>query len=265
MAETTSADGTTIAYDSWGDGPLVVVVGGAFNDRRTWAQLARALADQGFRAVSYDRRGRGGSGDTQPYAIEREIEDLSAVVDAAGQDGVAYAHGVSSGGALLLRAVAAGVPVARVSVLEPPYRVAGAPPAPERYIDTLQGFVDADDRSGLVEYFQTRVIGLPAEMVTRLRGTPMWHALEEMAPTLRYDGLALGGDDHSLPVDLLSRVDVPVLAVTSTGTATPWMGRATEELAAALPSGEFARLEGGFHEVPVEVLAPALAAFYRRD
>jgi alpha-beta hydrolase superfamily lysophospholipase len=264
MEQTTSADGTTIAYDSWGEGPLVVVVGGAFNDRGTWAQLARALADQGFRAVSYDRRGRGGSGDTQPYALEREIEDLAAVIDAAGREGTAYAHGVSSGGALLLRAAAAGVPVARVSVLEPPYRVEGAPPAPERYIETLQGFVDAGDRSGLVEYFQTRVVGLPAEVGTQLRGTPMWHALEEMAPTLRYDGLAMGGDDHSLPVDLLSRVDVPVLAVTSTGTALPWMGRATEELAAALPSGEFARLAGGFHEVPVEVLAPALADFYRR-
>ncbi len=186
------------------------------------------------------------------------------MIDAAGQEGTAYAHGVSSGGALLLRAAAAGVPVARVSVLEPPYRVEGAPPAPERYTETLQGFVDAGDRSGLVEYFQTRVVGLPAEVGTQLRGTPMWHALEEMAPTLRYDGLAMGGDDHSLPVDLLSRVDVPVLAVTSTGTALPWMGRATEELAAALPSGEFARLAGGFHEVPVEVLAPALADFYRR-
>ncbi|WP_448608853.1 alpha/beta fold hydrolase [Geodermatophilus sp. URMC 60] len=265
MAGTTSADGTTIAYEAWGDGPLVVVVGGAFNDRGTWAPLARALADRGFRAVSYDRRGRGGSGDTQPYALEREIEDLAAVIDAAGRDRRAYAHGVSSGGALLLRAVAAGVPVARLSVLEPPYRVEGAPPAPERYMETLQGFVDAGDRSGLVEYFQTRVVGLPAEVVDQFRGTPMWHTLEEMAPTLRYDGLAMGGDDQSLPVDLLARVDVPVLAVTSTGTTLPWMGRATEELAAALPAGKHARLAGGFHEVPVEVLAPALADFYRRD
>jgi pimeloyl-ACP methyl ester carboxylesterase len=264
MAETTSADGTTIAYDSWGDGPLVVVVGGAFNDRGTWAQLARALADQGFRAVSYDRRGRGASGDTRPYALEREFEDLAAVLDAAGRGRPAYAHGVSSGGALLLRAVAAGVPVARLSVFEPPYRVEGAPPAPERYIETLQGYVDADDRSGLVEYFQTEVVGLPAEVVAGFRGTPMWHALEEMAPTLRYDGLALGGDDHSLPVELLARIDVPVLAVTSTGTGLPWMGQATEEVAAAVPMGEYIRLQGGFHDVPVEVLAPALANFYRR-
>ena len=264
MTETTSADGTTIAYDSWGDGPLVVVVGGAFNDRGTWAQLARALADEGFRAVSYDRRGRGSSGDTQPYALEREFEDLAAVIDAAGRDGTVCAHGVSSGGALLLRAVAAGVPVTRLSVLEPPFRVEGAPPAPERYIETLQGYVDAGDRSGLVEYFQTRVVGLPAEVVAGFRGTPMWHALEEMAPTLRYDGLALGGDDHSLPVDLLARIDVPVLAVTSTGTPLPWMGRATEDVAAALPVGQFARLEGGYHEVPVEVLAPTLADLYRR-
>jgi hypothetical protein len=154
--------------------------------------------------------------------------------------------------------------VARLSVLEPPYRVEGAPPAPERYMETLQGYVDAGDRSGLVEYFQTRVVGLPAEVVAGFRGTPMWHTLEEMAPTLRYDGLALGGDDHSLPVDLLARVGVPVLAVTSTGTSLPWMGRATAEVAAALPVGQFVCLEGGFHEVPVEVLAPALADFYRR-
>jgi alpha-beta hydrolase superfamily lysophospholipase len=263
VEKTTSADGTTIAYDAWGDGPAVVIVGGAFNDRNTWAELAQALAGQGLRAVSYDRRGRGDSGDTSPYALEREFEDLRAVVDAVSPGAPVFAHGVSSGGALLLRAVDAGVPVARVSVLEPPYRIEGAPPAPDDYVGTLQSYVDRDDRSGLVEYFQTQVIGLPAEMVASFRGTPMWQALEALAPTLVYDAHAMGGNDQSLPADVLGRIGIPLLGVTSEGTAVPWMSRTVEVVAAAVPDGRWARLPGGFHEVPPEVLAPVLADFYR--
>lgn len=259
---TTSADGTAIAYDVQGSGPVAVVVGGAFNDRRTWAELGAALAGEGFTAVTYDRRGRGDSGDTAPYAVEREVEDLRSVLAAAGGGRPAYAHGVSSGGALLLRAVAAGLPVDRVSVLEPPYRVPGAPPAPPDYLATLQRYVDADDRGGLVAYFQTDVVGLPAELVRSFQGTPMWAALCAMAPTLVYDAHCLGGDDHSLPADLLASVRVPVLAVTSSGTAS-WLGQAAGPVAAALPAGEWVRLDGGFHQVPPEVLAPALAGFYR--
>jgi hypothetical protein len=258
-----SADGTAIAYEAWGSGPLAVVVGGAFNDRNTWAELAGELAGQGFTAVSYDRRGRGDSGNTEPYAVEREIEDLHSVIVATGGQGPAFAHGVSSGGALLFRAVAAGLPLTRISVLEPPYRVPGAPPAPKNYIATLQRFVDVGDRDGLVEYFQTQVVGLPVGMVQSFRDTPMWAALCAMAPTLVHDGLCLGGDDHSLPTGLLASVRVPVLAVTSSGTASPWLGQTAEHVAAALPAGEWVRLEGGFHEVPPAVLAPALAGFYR--
>lgn len=261
MEKATSADGTTIAYDTWGSGPLAVIVGGAFNDRGTWAGLAGALAEQGFTGVSYDRRGRGDSGNTEPYAVEREFEDLAAVVAAAG-GGPVYAHGVSSGAALLLRAVAAGLPVERVSVFEPPYRVEGSPPPPANYIATLQRYVDADDRDGLVAYFQTQVIGLPEAMVQGFRGDPMWASLCALAPTLVHDGLALGGDDHSLPEELLASVRVPVLAVTSSGTA-GWLGQTVEPVAAALPAGEWVRLDGGFHEVPVASLAPALAGFYR--
>ena len=258
-----SADGTTIAYDVRGTGPLVAIVGGAFNDRDTWAELAGALAGDGFTAVSYDRRGRGDSGSTEPYAVEREIEDLSAVVAAVGSAEPAYAHGVSSGGALLFRAVAAGLPLTRISVLEPPYRVPGSPPPPPRYIATLQDYVDRDDRDGLAEYFQTQVVGLPPELVQSFRGTPMWARLSAMAPTLVDDGLCLGGDDHSLPVDLLASIRLPVLAVTSSGTVS-WLGQTAEQVAAALPAGEWVRLDGGYHQVPTDVLAPVLAAFYRR-
>ena len=259
-----SGDGTTLAYERCGAGPVLVVVDGATGHRAHGAGrgLAAHLAAD-LTVVTYDRRGRGGSGNTPPYAVEREIEDLAAVMTAAGGEGPGYAHGVSSGGALLLRAVAAGLPLARISVLEPPYRVPGAPPAPEHYIATLQGYVDADDRDGLVEYFQTQVVGLPVELVHSFRGTPMWAALCAMAPTLVHDGLCLGGDDHSLPVDLLASVPVPVLAVTSSGTAAPWLAQTAEHVAAALPAGEWVRLDGGYHEVPTAILAPALAAFYR--
>jgi pimeloyl-ACP methyl ester carboxylesterase len=262
MERTTSADGTTIAFDVAGDGPLVVIVGGAFNDRGTWSDLVEALAAEGFTAVSYDRRGRGDSGDTPPYAVEREIEDLAAVIASAGHGGPVYAHGVSSGGALLLRALAADVGVTRASVLEVPYRIEGAPPPPDRYVETLSSYVSAGDRSGLVEYFQTRVIGLPAAMVESFKSDPMWRKFEVLAPTLVYDGHVLGGDEQGVPVDLLSTISVPVLAVTSSGTRS-WMAGTSEVVAAALPAGRFAQLEGGFHDVPPPVLAPALAAFYR--
>ncbi|UOY02369.1 alpha/beta fold hydrolase [Blastococcus sp. PRF04-17] len=262
MERTTSADGTAIAYDVTGEGPLVVVVGGAFNERATWTDLAEALAAEGFTAVSYDRRGRGASGDTEPYAVEREIEDLAAVIAAADPGGPVYAHGVSSGGALLFRALAAGVGVARASVLEVPYRIDGAPPAPDRYIETLTSYVEADDRDGLVEYFQTRVVGLPPHLVEQFKQDPMWPKLAALAPTLVHDGHVLGGNDHSFPAELLASIRVPVLAVTSTGTMS-WMGGTSEAVAAAVPDGRAVRLEGGFHQVPPPALAPALAAFYR--
>jgi alpha-beta hydrolase superfamily lysophospholipase len=262
---TTSADGTRLAFDVWGDGPAVVIVGGAFNDRTTWAGLGQALAAEGLRAVSYDRRGRGDSGDTRPYAVEREFEDLRAVIDAVQPGAPVFAHGVSSGGALLLRAAGAGVPIARASVLEPPYRIPGAPPAPENYVSTLQGYVDRDDRGGLVEYFQTDVIGLPPEMVASFRGTPERQGLEALAPSLVQDAHALGGDDHGLPADELGRLGIPVLGVTSEGTAVPWMAQTVEHVAAAVPDGRWVRLPGGFHQVDPAVLAPALAAFYRGE
>ncbi len=102
-------------------------------------------------------------------------------------------------------------------------------------------------------------------MLDAMKGTPAWEALLAMAPTLVYDGRAMGGDDQTLPVDLLGRIHVPVLSVTSSGTTVPWMAGAAEQVAAGLPAGRFARLDGGFHEVPPPVLAPALAGFYRQE
>jgi pimeloyl-ACP methyl ester carboxylesterase len=269
MNKTQSEDGTTIAYDGYGSGPLAVIVGGAFNDRRTWAELAQRLASAGFTAVSYDRRGRGDSGDTPPYAVEREIEDLTAVIRAArggpaGAEPTACVHAMSSGGALALRAAAAGAPISRLSVMEPPYRLPGGPPLPPGYLDQLLAFNAAGERGEAVEYFMTRAVGQPQAAVDEARRTPMWAWLEGLAPTLAYDAVCLGGNEQGVPAEMLASIRIPVLAVDSTGSA-PFLRDAAAAVADAVPGAVRTSLEGGFHEVPVETLAPALAAFYTKE
>jgi pimeloyl-ACP methyl ester carboxylesterase len=263
---TRSADGTPIAYETYGSGPVVVAVGGAFNDRNAGRELAQAIASHGFTGVAYDRRGRGDSGETKPYAVQREIEDLTAVISASGggvADQPSHAHGVSSGGALVLEAIAAGAPVATASVLEPPYKVEGAPPWPERYIETLEELEANGDREGILRYFHTRAVGLPEEMLDGMRGTPMWEPLLALTYTVRYDGLCMG-PSQVMPDELLASIEAPVLAVSSTGTAMPFLPAAARAVADGLPRGEYQQLEGGFHEVPATTLAPVIADFIRR-
>lgn len=266
MDTATSADGTVIAYERWGEGPQVVVVGGAFNDRRTWAELAQALAEEGFTAVSYDRRGRGDSGDTEPYAVEREIEDLTAVIRAVGSepggDGpAACLHGVSSGAALALQAAAHGAPVRALSGLEPPYGVEGGPPPDPEYLPTLVRLREQGRNAEIVEFFMSG-IGLPPEAIAGARQSPMWAGMLALAPTLVYDTQCLGDVEHRVPVDLLSKLRVPALFVSST--ASPeWLQRAAQECAAAAPDGTHRAFEGEFHSIATDVLAPALAEFYR--
>lgn len=262
MEKTRSADGTQISYDVWGEGPLVVLVGGAFNDRNTWTDLAQALAKRGYSAVSYDRRGRGDSTDARSYAVELEVDDLRAVIQSVSGDGTALAHGTSSGGALVLRAVAAGVSVTKATILEAPFRVEGAPPAPVDYLATLDSFIASGDRSGAVEYFMTEAVGLPAEAVAQNKAHPMWAHFERMAHTLVYDAHLLGGDDHGLPSELLAGIAIPVLTVSSTASA-PWLRAAAQGVADAAPNAHHRTLDGVFHSVPPEVLAPALDDFYR--
>jgi alpha-beta hydrolase superfamily lysophospholipase len=265
LQRTTSADGTTIAYEAYGAGPVAVIVGGAFCDRGSFRDVAQALGEQGLTGVTYDRRGRGESGDTKPYAVAREIEDLAAVIAAisSGPDEPAYVYGVSSGGALVIEAIAAGVPITKGSAIEVPYRTEAWPPAPEDYIGTLERFEAAGDREGILRYFNTKAVGMPDEMVDGMRGTPAWEPLLALTYTVRYDGLCLGGDDQSLPSDTFARVTVPFLAVCSSGTQMPWLHDSAGVIAAALPNGTSVELPGGFHEVPAATLAPALAEFFR--
>lgn len=257
----TSADGTTIAYQALGEGPAVVLVGGATNRKEDWLELAQALAGAGFTGVTYDRRGRGESGDTRPYAVEREIEDLAAVIAANG--GTAGLYGMSSGGALANRATAAGLPVTSLSTFETPYRTGDAPLPPADYTEHLQALYDADDPSAMLEYFMVAGVGQPPEQVAAMKLMPFWADLTTIGRTVLYDGLCLGSSQAPLPTELLASITVPVLTLGSTGSPA-WLRDASRAAAGAVADGRYLELEGEFHSAPISVLAPALAAHHRR-
>ncbi len=258
MKEVTSQDGTKIAFDQIGQGPAVVLVCGGSVDRGSNAGLAAALAPH-FTVYNYDRRGRGDSGDTPPYAIAREVEDIAAVIDAAG--GSAYLYGISSGAALALHA-AQQLPdkVTRLALYEPPYILEGTRPRPPA--DTARifsDFVAAGRRGDAAEYFMVHVVGLPQEFADQARKEPWWSAQEAIAHTLAYDATVMG--DYSLPTDLAASVTTPTAVIVG-GASWDWMQAAGQALAKALPHGEYGVIEGQTHNVDPAALAPVLTTFF---
>jgi pimeloyl-ACP methyl ester carboxylesterase len=260
METVTSKDGTRIAFERTGEGPPVVVVGGALNDRAAAFPLADELSSR-FTVIAYDRRGRGDSSDTPPYAVEREAEDLAALIDAA--NGSAFAVGYSSGAALILESSLRGVAITRQALYEPPYIVdASRPPLPEDYVAHLDELVASDRRGDAVEYFMTVGIGLPTEMVAPMRSAPMWKSLEDLAHTISYDGRVMGDQMSGGPLPReWSSVAVPTLVMDG-GASPPWIRNAATALAAILPEAELRTLEGQTHEVAPDVLAPVLVEFF---
>ncbi|WP_405056906.1 alpha/beta hydrolase [Kribbella sp. NBC_01505] len=251
MQKVVSSDGTEIAYDVVGRGPGLVLVAGAFTERASNTSYVEALSSA-FTVVNYDRRGRGDSGDTTPYTVEREWEDLAAVQAATGAQ---FACGFSSGVMVLLQS---GVPFERIAVVEPPFRTEGAPPVPDRYVERLQEFVAAGNPGGAVELFIVEAVGQPKEAVDQIRDTPMWAGLEAMAPTLVYDALQLR--DSAVPTALLESIETPTLALFSN--ASPdWLQESTRQTAAALPHGTVEGHDGTFHTLPPETLTQVLANY----
>jgi pimeloyl-ACP methyl ester carboxylesterase len=257
----TSSDGTPIAFERLGDGPPVIVVCGAMCDRALMRPTAEELAKY-FTVFNFDRRGRGDSGDTAPYAVEREIEDIGTLIVEAG--GTASVYGHSSGAGLVLHAAAHGLPIAKIVLHDPPY----APDDDEEarrisreYGENLNAMLSEDRRGDAVELFMMTV-GVPQEMVEGMRHTPRWAELEAMAPTLAYDSEVMGdiGRDGTIPVDQASRVTVPAFVLTG-GSDYPWMTDVGRRLADAMPNGRHRVLEGQEHVVPPEVLVPVLAEF----
>ena len=257
MDNVTSKDGTTIAFDRLGDGPPVILVSGGSVDRGANASLADVLARQ-FTVYNYDRRGRGPSGDTQPYAIQREIEDIDAVLGAAGASAGLY--GSSSGAALALEAAAAGVPIVKLALWEPPYIVGKGRPRPDPDTASIyRKFVAEGRRGDAVEYFMAKVVGMPAEFVGFARSQPWWPAQEALAHTLAYDAEIMG--DYSIPTDRIAKIAVPTLVLTG-GASFDWMVDTGQAIVDALPNGRRQALEGQSHDVSADVLGPVLAEFF---
>jgi pimeloyl-ACP methyl ester carboxylesterase len=257
MEQVTSKDSTTIAFDRLGEGPAVILVSGGSVDRSSLAALADLLA-QHFTVFNYDRRGRGPSGDTPPYAVEREVEDIDAVVEAAG--GSAYLFGSSSGAALALEA-ARQLPnrITKLALWEPPYIPEGFPRPPADTAKTFSDLVAAGKRGDAAEYFMAKVVGMPPEFVAQARSSPWWPAQEALAHTLAYDATIMG--DYSLPTERAAQVTIPTLVLDG-GASFPFLHPTAQALVAALPNGRQRTLEGQSHDVAAEVLAPALTEFF---
>ncbi len=260
MDKVRSSDGTTIAFDRLGAGtPVILVSGGASTGRAIHAQLAELLAAD-FTVLNYDRRGRGDSGDTPPYAIEREIQDLNDVITEAG--GAAALFGNSSGAVLALHAAAAGLPVTKLALWEPPFML--DPDAPRRqreYVAQLTKLLEAGRRGDAMALFM-KTVGLPGEMIAGMRQAPMWSGLEALAHTLAYDAAIMG--DGMLPTGLVASIKAPTLVLDGSDTGA-WAADSAKALSAALPNAQRRTLTGQNHNVASDVLAPVLGTSSRSE
>jgi Alpha/beta hydrolase family len=259
----TSADGTSIAHETFGQGPPLITVCGATCDRALMRSTAQALGRY-FTAVSYDRRGRGDSGDTLPYAVDREVEDVAALIAEVG--GPAHLYGHSSGAGLVLHVVAAGLPVDRFVLHEPPYSPYDEPSkdAARSFAQELRGLLAEDRRAEAIETF-LRGTGMPDEMIEGMRETPRWPGLLALAPTLAYDSAVMGDIDNggAIPEEVAARATRPGLVLVG-GDSPPFMLEVSQRLAGLLPQGSHRVLDGQGHVVDPEVLAPVVAEFLRR-
>jgi pimeloyl-ACP methyl ester carboxylesterase len=256
MENVRSSDGTQIAYDRLGGGEPIVLVSGASTSRAVHSELAKSLASD-FTILNYDRRGRGDSGDTLPYSVEREIEDLGAVITAAGPSAALF--GNSSGAVLALRAAATGLPISGLALWEPPLFVdPDAPRRAQEYVSNLTGLLAAGRRGDAMALFMSTV-GLPQEAIAGMRRSPGWPSMEALAPTLAYDAAVMG--DGIMPTTLISSVKVPTLVLTG-GDTGAWAESAARALTTTLPFSEHRVLERQTHAVAWDVLATELRRYF---
>jgi pimeloyl-ACP methyl ester carboxylesterase len=261
MKTVSSNDGTKIAYDEQGQGPALILVDGAMSTHSSGSNpgLADLLAPH-LTVYSYDRRGRGESGDTLPYAVAREIEDVEALIAVAG--GTASLYGHSSGASLALdAALALGEMVTRLAMYEAPYNDdPEAKRAWREYIEQLTDALAAGRRGDAVALFMSYV-GVPAAQIEGMRQAPFWSGLEAVAPTLAYDHTGILGPDASVPVERAARIRASTLVMHG-GASFPFMGETARTLSHAIPRAQLRTLEGQTHDVDSAVLAPALIDFF---
>ncbi len=263
MSKVTSKDGTTIGYDKKGQGPAVILVDGAMGYRAMGFgnDLQDRLA-KNFTVYAYDRRGRGESSNSKPFAVEREVEDIEALIDAAG--GSAYVYGISSGACLALEAaMRLGSKIKKLALFEPPYNDDPASLQAWRdYTRQLDEALAADRRDDAVELFM-KYVGAPAQAIDGMRNSPMWASMKSVAPTLPYDAAEMG-KDHTVPVERARNVTVPTIVMDGGANLQmmPFMHASATTLAKAIPNAKQRTLEGQGHAVEAQALAPVLIEFF---
>lgn len=264
MPNVTSKDGTTIAYDKKGQGPAVILVDGALGYRALgFGNSLQDLLAQKFTVYAYDRRGRGESGNTKPYAVEREVEDIEALIDAAG--GSACVYGISSGASLALEAASRlGNKIKMLALYEAPYdEEPGALEAWHGYVKQVGELVAANRPGDAVEVFM-KFVGTPAEMIQGMRQSPGWPAMEASAPTLLYDAAAMG-PDRKVPAARAAKVTAQALVMDGGANLQmmPFMHTSAMALSKAIRHAKQKTLEGQTHAVDAQALAPVLIEFFK--
>ena len=265
MKTVRSKDGTSIAFDQTGQGPAVILVNGAFSYRNYpgSVQLAELLSPH-FTVINYDRRGRGDSGDTIPYAVEREIEDIDALIQAAG--GSAYAWGLSSGAVLALKAADCGLNIKKLALYDPALRVDNSAPLPPAdFIQHVTDLIAQDKRGDAVRYFMTKGMGVPGFVVTMMRFMPgVWPRLTAVANTLPYDALMVDGymAGKPLPAGTWKNVTVPTLVMDGEK-GVEALHHAAVAVAKILPNAQHRTLQGLSHtNIDMKVIAPVVVEFF---
>jgi len=265
MKTVTSKDGTKIAFDKTGAGPAVIIVNGAMQYRAfdpTMAQIADMLSKH-FTVYNYDRRGRGDSGDTQPFAKEREIEDLQALVEDAG--GKAMVLGFSSGSALVLDTAEVTPGITKIALYEPPFVVDdGRPPLASDYVAHLNQLVADGKRGDAVKYFMTQAVGMPEEYLGGMDQDPSWETMLKIAHTIAYDGAFVADvmQGKPLPTDRWANIAAPTLVIEG-GASDPWFHSGGDALAKVLKNAARENLEGQTHQVAPEAIVPVLEKYFK--
>jgi pimeloyl-ACP methyl ester carboxylesterase len=264
MEKVISKDGTVIVFDKLGKGPALILVAGSFEQRAMESETAQLAAQpilaEHFTVFHYDRRGRGDSTDTQPYAVAREVEDIEALIDEAG--GSAFVSGISSGAILAMEAaIQLGDKVKKLALYEPPYNFSDGNTGQflKKFRKQFEQALAEGRRGDAVGHF-LEMLGMPPEELGGMRQLPMWPMWEAIAPTFGYDA-ALMGEDGSVPIERAARIAVPALIMNG-GASFPSMHQTAAALAAAIPHARHRTLEGQTHEVSAEVLAPVLVEFF---
>jgi pimeloyl-ACP methyl ester carboxylesterase len=249
----TSADGTSVACERTGTGPALILVEAAAHYRAfsSFTGLVPLLATE-FTVYEFDRRGRGDSGDNPPYAVQRELEDLAALIDHAG--GSAALHGFSSGALLALHGAAAGLPITRMTLLEPPYTTDDEAAGQAAFTTALREQLASGGHDAALELFLADI--LPEEVRSQMRNDGSWAAMAAVAPTLVHDSLI----SEAMTSEVLARAAVPTLVLDSSGSTDDLTGMAAE-VASLLPDAQHRSLPGTWHGVPDDALAEAILDF----